>query len=122
MSEIKKYTIIVFTENETGMLSRVVSVFTRRHINVESLTTSKSSMAGIHRFTIVVKVDEDMVKKLVLQLEKQIDVVKAFYYEPDEIVYQEVALYKVPTEIFANSIKVEMLIRSHNAKVLVIEP
>jgi acetolactate synthase-1/3 small subunit len=122
MTEKQKYTIIVFTENETGMLSRVVSVFTRRHINVESLTTSKSSMAGIHRFTIVVMVDEEMVKKLVLQLEKQIDVVKAFYYEPDEVVYQEVALYKVPTEIFANSNKVEMLIRSHNAKVLVIEP
>lgn len=122
MSDKKKYTIIVFTENETGMLSRVVSVFTRRHISVESLTTSKSSMQGIYRFTIVVKVDEDMVKKLVLQLEKQIDVVKAFFYEPDEIVYQEVALYKVPTEIFTNSNTVEKLIRRHNAKVLVIEP
>lgn len=123
MSEEKlKYTIIVFTENETGMLSRVVSVFTRRHINVESLTTSKSSMKGIYRFTIVVKVTQDMVNKLVAQLEKQIDVVKAFYYEPDEIVYQEVALYKVPTHIFANSNKVETLIRKHNAKVLMIEP
>jgi acetolactate synthase-1/3 small subunit len=123
MSEEKqKYTIIVFTENETGMLSRVVSVFTRRHINVESLTTSKSSMKGIYRFTIVVKVTRNMVEKLVAQLEKQIDVVKAFYYEPDEIVYQEVALYKVPTHIFANSNKVEILIRRHNAKVLMIEP
>lgn len=122
MSDKKKYTIIVFTENETGMLSRVVSVFTRRHINVESLTTSKSSKPGVYRFTIVVKVDNEMVKKLVLQLEKQIDVIKAFFYEPNEIVYQEVALYKVPTEIFTNSNTVERLIRKHNAKVLVIEP
>jgi acetolactate synthase-1/3 small subunit len=122
MSDKQKYTIIVFTENETGMLSRVVSVFTRRHINVESLTTSKSSMKGIHRFTIVVKVTQDMVEKLVAQLEKQIDVVKAYHYEPDEIVYQEVALYKVPTSIFANGNKVEKLVRRHNAKVLMIEP
>lgn len=123
MSETKKhYTITVFTENETGLLSRVVSVFTRRHINVESMTTSQSSIPNIHRFTIVVSVTEEMVRKLVAQLEKQVDILKAFYYEPDEIVYQEIALYKVPTSVFSNSNQVEQLIRSHNARVLVIEP
>ncbi len=121
-NSINEYTITVFTEHQTGLLSRVVSIFTRRHINIESLTTSRSSMADIHRFTIVVRVNEDMVQKLVAQLEKQVDVVKAFYYENDEIVHQEIALYKVPTHIFANSDSVEHLIRSHNARVLVIEP
>ena len=122
MSEKKPFTIIVFTENETGMLSRVVSVFTRRHISVDSLTTSKSSMQGIYRFTICVKVSQDMVEKLVAQLEKQIDVVKAFYYEKNEIVYQEIALYKVPTHVFANGNEVETLIRRHSARILMIEP
>lgn len=122
MEEKKKYTITVFTENETGLLSRVVSVFTRRHISISSLTTSRSSMPKIHRFTIVVKVSEDMVVKLVAQLEKQVDVLKAFYYEETEIVYQEIALYKVPTHVFSNSDKVEHLVRRHNARVLVIEP
>lgn len=120
--EEKKYTITVFTENQPGLLARVVSVFSRRHISIMSLTTSKSSMPDIHRFTIVVYVDEPMVKKLVAQLEKQVDVLKAFYYEPDEIVYQEIALYKVPTNIFLNGNSVERMIRSHNARVLVIEP
>jgi acetolactate synthase-1/3 small subunit len=64
----KEYTLTVFTENQTGLLSRVVSIFTRRHVNIESLTTSKSSMPDIHRFTIVVHVSEDMVQKLVAQL------------------------------------------------------
>jgi len=122
MPNTTEYTITVFTEHQTGLLSRVVSIFTRRHINVESLTTSRSSMVDIHRFTIVVKVTEDMVQKLVAQLEKQVDVVKAFYYENDEIVHQEIALYKVPTHIFTNSDRVEHLIRSYNARVLVIEP
>ncbi len=117
----KEYTITVFTENHAGLLSRVVAIFSRRHINVESLTTSKSSMPDIHRFTIVVNVTEDMVKKLVAQLEKQVDVMKAFYYERDEIVFQEVALYKVPTSIFMNNTRVEKLIRSYNARVLEIE-
>ena len=117
----KKYTITIFTENFTGLLSRVVSVFTRRHINIECLTTSKSSMKGIYRFTIGVSVDEVTVKKLVNQLEKQIDVIKAFHYEADEIVYQEIALYKVPTHVFNNSNRVEHLIRSHNARILEVE-
>ena len=118
----REYTLTVFTENQTGLLSRVVSIFTRRHVNVESLTTSKSSMPGIHRFTIVVHVTEDMVQKLVAQLEKQVDVLKAFYYENDETVFQEIALYKVPTSIFAKGTRLEHLIRKHNARILEIEP
>jgi acetolactate synthase-1/3 small subunit len=118
----KNYTITVFSEHQAGLLSRVVSVFTRRHINIESLTTSKSSIDGIHRFTIVVRVTERMVQKLVAQLEKQVDILKAFYDEPEEIVYQELALYKVPTSVFSNGDRVEKLLRRHNARVLVIEP
>ena len=116
------YTITVFTEHITGMLSRVVSVFTRRHVNIESLTTSQSSMEGIHRFTIVVMVEEEMVKKLVAQLDKQIDVIKAFYDVPEDIVYQEIALYKIPFSVFSNGTVVERLVRAHNARILVIEP
>ncbi|MCB0656063.1 MAG: acetolactate synthase small subunit [Saprospiraceae bacterium] len=115
------FTITVFTENKTGLLTRVVSVFTRRHINIESLTTSRSSLEGIHRFTIVVVVEEEMVQKLVAQLEKQVDVLKAFYYRDSEIVQQEIALYKVPANAFKNGDRVERLIRAHNARILVIE-
>lgn len=119
--ETRDYTITVFSEHQTGILSRVVSIFTRRHINIESLTTSQSSIKGIHRFTIVVKVDEAMVEHLVAQLEKQVDIIKAFHYEPHEIVYQEVALYKVPTSFFVDSSRIERLVRSHNARILLIE-
>lgn len=121
MKMTKEYTITVFTENQTGLLARVVSVFTRRHINIESLTTSQSSIPGIHRFTIVVHVAEEVVQKLVAQLEKQVDIVKAFYYEPEEVVHQEMALYKVPTRVFSNGNKVESLVRKHNARILEIE-
>ncbi len=117
----KEYTLTVFTEHQTGMLSRVVSICTRRYINVESLTTSKSSIPGIHRFTIVVNTTEDMVRKLCAQLEKQVDVLKAYFDENSEIVYQEIALYKIPTQKFMQGNRVEKLIRRHNARVLEIE-
>ena len=118
----REFTISVFTENQAGLLQRVVTVFTRRHINIESLTTSKSSMEGIHRFTIVVRVVEDQVIKLVASLDKQIDVIKAFYYQTNEVVHQEVALYKIPSATFANGDETEILIRSYNARILSIEP
>ena len=115
------YTITVFTEDQAGLLSRVVGIFNRRKINIDSLTTSQSSDPSIHRFTIVVDADEETVSKLRAQLDKQVDVLKAFYYADEEIVHQEIALYKVPTNVFQNGDRVERLIRRHNARVLLIE-
>ncbi|MEM9887492.1 MAG: acetolactate synthase small subunit [Bacteroidota bacterium] len=122
MMEKKEYTLTVFTEHQTGVLQRVVTVFTRRHINVEALTTSQSSIEGIHRFTIKVLVTEDMVNKLVAQLDKQVDVLKSYAYENNEIVHQELALYKVPLEAFTAGQQLEKLVRKHNARILEIEP
>ena len=116
------YTFVIFTEDFTGLLQRVVSVFSRRHINIESLTTSKSSDPSIHRFTLQVRVTQAMMEHLIGQLNKQVDVVRAFAYEAHEVVQQEIALYKVPTEAFAQGDEVERLIRSHNARILTIEP
>jgi acetolactate synthase-1/3 small subunit len=118
---MKEYTISIFTENHIGLLSRVVAIFTRRHINVESINASPSSMKGIYRITVVVNVAEEMVKKLVAQLDKQVDILKSFYHDSTEIVYQELALYKVPTNIFLNGDSLESLIRLHNARILRIE-
>ncbi|GLR18119.1 acetolactate synthase small subunit [Portibacter lacus] len=122
MSEKKEFTISVFTENRTGLISRVVSIFTRRHINIDSLTTSQSSMEGIHRFTIVIQTTNEQVIKLIGQLDKQIEVLKSFYYDNEEIVFQEIALYKVPTEAFSGGDVIERIVRRHNARILRIEP
>ncbi len=119
---MKEYTISVFSENKVGLLNRIVSIFTRRYINIESLNTSESSMENIFRFTIVVNLEEEQVRKVVTQIDKQVDVLKAFYYESHEIVYQEIALYKVPSSIFMEGDTVEALVRSHNARILSIEP
>ena len=119
---MKDFTITVYSENKIGLLSRIVSVFTRRHINIESLTTSEASIKGIHRFTIVVNLTEVAVKKVAAQIEKQIDVLKVFYYDESEIIHQELALYKVPTSGFKNGNSLEKIIRQHNARILEIEP
>lgn len=120
-TDIQEYTLTVFCENKTGLLSRIVSVITRRHYNIESLTASPSATEGIFRFTIMVRVTQDQVRKLAKQIDKQIDVLKVFYYTNDEIIYQEIALYKIPIKVFYNSNAVETMVRTHNARVLAIE-
>ena len=118
----KEYTLSVFSEHKVGLLHRITVIFSRRKINIESLNTSESEVRGIYRFTIVIHTTEDMVKSVTKQIEKQIGILKAFYHTLDEIVYQEIALYKVPTKAFEDGDEVENLIRRHNARILAIEP
>lgn len=116
----QEFTITVYTENRIGLLSRIAIMFSRRKINIESLNTSPSEVEGIHRFTIVIEETEDVVRKLVRQIEKQVEVLKAYYNTNDEIVWQELALYKVPTDEIAEKVKVERLLREHGARAVLI--
>ena len=119
--ENNTYNISVFTENSVGMLNRITIIFTRRNINIESITASESEIEGIHRYTIVVNEPKEVVRKVVSQIEKQIDVVKAFYHSDDEVVYQEIALYKLPTNMLASGGDAERIVRAHHARILTIE-
>ncbi len=118
----KLYTLSIFTENRHGLLHRVTVIFTRRRINIESLTVSESETKGVHRYTIVIESDENHIQKIVKQLEKQVDVIKAFYHKDEETVFQEIALYKVPTHKIANGVKLETLVRNNHARILEVEP
>ena len=116
----QQYTITVYTENQIGLLNRIAILFSRRKINVESLNTSPSEVEGIHRFTIVINETEEVVRKLCRQIEKQVDILKAYYNTNDEIIWQELALYKVSTEEIAEKVKVERLLREYGARAVVI--
>jgi acetolactate synthase-1/3 small subunit len=116
----KEFTITVYTENQVGLLNRIAIIFSRRKMNVDSLNSSPSELEGIHRFTIVIHETEDIVSKLVRQIEKQVEVLKAYYNTPDEIVWQELALYKVSTDEITEKVKVERLLREYGARVVAI--
>lgn len=112
------YTVTIFSENTVGLLGQVTTVFTRRQLNIETLSVSPSAIEGIHKFTITVFCDESMIKKVVLQIDKRVDVLKAYYNTSDELVSQEIALYKLSTPDFLKMKSVETLIRTHNARIL----
>jgi acetolactate synthase I/III small subunit len=113
-------TLTVFTENQVGLINRIAIMFSRRKINIESLNVSPSELEGIHRFTILVTEEEEVIRKLARQLEKQVDVLKVYFNTNEEIVWQEMALYKVPAHIINEKVKVERLLRQHGARAVVI--
>ena len=116
----QEYTITVYTENQIGLLNRIAIIFSRRKINIESLNTSPSEVEAIHRFTIVINETEEVVRKLCRQIEKQVEVLKAYFNTGEEIVWQELALYKVSTDEIAEKVKVERLLRQYGARAVVI--
>lgn len=117
----KEFTLSIFTEDVVGILNRVSVIFARRNINIDSITASLSEFKGIHRYIIVINVEVELVKKLIKQLEKQVDVLKAFYHLNDEAIFQEIGLYKLPKNILVVGSEVEKVISKHNAKALTTE-
>jgi acetolactate synthase-1/3 small subunit len=116
----QEFTITVYTENQVGLLNRIAIIFSRRKINIESMNSSPSEIDGIHRFTIVITEVEDVVRKLCRQIEKQVEVLKVYYNTDDQIIWQELALYKVSTDEVAEKVQVERLLREHGARAVVI--
>ena len=116
----QEYNLTIYTEHQVGLLNRIAIMFSRRKINIESLNTSPSEVEGIHRFNIVINETEDTVRKIVRQIEKQVDVLKAYFNTNENIIWQELALYKVPTDIITEKVKVERLLRTYGARVVAI--
>ncbi|MBT0811125.1 acetolactate synthase small subunit [Litoribacter ruber] len=113
---MKKFTISVFTENFIGILNRITIIFTRRGVNINGITASESREDGIYRLTIEVTSTDEQIVQLVNQIERIIDVIKAFYYKDDQVVFQEIALYKLPVSSLDPGL--EKVIRQYNARII----
>jgi len=119
---IEEFTITAFSENHIGLLNRITIIFTRRQVNIESLTVCESSIRGISKFTIVVNDTREKVEKICGQIEKLTEVLKCYFFTENEIIHQEVALYKVPTMALLESNMVETIVRKYSARILEVTP
>ena len=116
--ENKLYTITIFSENSVGLLSRVSLIFTRRGINIESISASSCSIPGVTKWIITAFTDRELLDQVAKQVERCIEVLKVFVYDDSEIIYQEVALYKIWTDLLLDEPHVERIIRDHSARIL----
>ena len=98
MEKTKLYTITVFSENTVGLLNQITIIFTRRAINIETLSVSPSAIKGIHKFTITAFATQSVIEKIVKQIDKRVDILKSYYNTDEDLIHQEIALYKIATE------------------------
>jgi len=118
--EIKTYTISIYTENNIGLLNRISAIFQRRHINIESLTTSQSEIENVNRFVIVVNISESHALKVVKQFEKQIEVIRAYYHTDEETIYRESALFKIKSDLLFEERQIQNIIKESNAIIVTV--
>ena len=118
--EIKHFTVSIYTENNIGLLNRISAIFQRRHINVESLNTSISEMEGVSRFTLVVDITEDQMKKIIGQLERQVEVIKAYYHTDEETIYQISAMFKIKSDLLFEERQIQNIIKESNARIVTV--
>ena len=116
------HTILVYSENISGLLSQITAVFTRRQVNIESLNVSASSIPGLHKYTITAWSDEDQIIKIARQIEKKIDVVIANYFTDDQLFIRESGLYKLATPMVLENPEISRTIRRFDAHIIEVNP
>ena len=76
----------------------------------------------IFRFIIVVNASEFMIKRLVKQIEKQIEVIASFYHTNDQTIFLETALYKVKSKSLFDEKHIQKIIKNSQANIVTVSP
>jgi acetolactate synthase-1/3 small subunit len=118
--EIKTFTISVYTENNIGLLNRISAIFQRRHINIESLTTSQSEIKNVNRFVIVVKITEEQAIKLVGQIEKQVEAIRAYYHTNEETIFTESCMFKIKSDLLFDEPQIQNIIKESDSRIVTV--
>jgi acetolactate synthase-1/3 small subunit len=116
----KLYTVSIYTENNVGLLNRISGIFQRRKINVESINSSISEIERVSRWSIVVDVSEEQIRKIIGQIEKQVEVIKAYYHTDEETIYQESCLFKIKSDLLFEDRQIQNIIKESNARIVTV--
>jgi len=89
MEENKLYMVSIYSENHVGLMSSISNIFTRRSLNIESMTVFPSEFPGIHHWIIRTYASRPMIGQVIKQIEKKIDVIYSCFYEPESYLEAE---------------------------------
>ncbi len=95
--KLDTHIIVVWVDNEAGVLARVVGLFSGRGYNIESLAVAEiDQKLNISRITIVTTGTPQVIDQIKLQLKKLVPVHKVadFKREDKNVIFKEMALFK----------------------------
>ncbi|MDG1715847.1 acetolactate synthase small subunit [Lacinutrix sp.] len=114
------YTVSIYTENNIGLLNRISAIFQRRHINIESINSSVSEIENVTKWIMVVKLSEEQMKKIIGQIEKQVEVIKAYYHTEEETIYQESCMFKIKSNLLFDERHIQNIIKESNSRIVTV--
>ena len=117
-----KYTVSIYTENSVGLLNRISAIFQRRHINIESFNSSMTEIENVQRWTILVITSETYIKKIVGQINRQVEVIQSYYHTDEETIYQESCLFKIKSSLLFDDRQIQNIIKESNAIIVTVNP
>tara|TARA_B100000927_G_scaffold238084_1_gene198991 strand:- start:142 stop:672 length:531 start_codon:yes stop_codon:yes gene_type:complete len=117
-----KYTVSIYTENSVGLLNRISAIFQRRHINIESFNSSITEIENVQRWTILVITSESLIKKIVGQINRQVEVIQAYYHTDEDTIYQESCLFKIKSSLLFDDRQIQNIIKESNAIIVTVNP
>ena len=92
------YTLAILVNNKAGVLMRVVSLFSRRGYNIDSLSVGETESPERSRITIVISGDRNIVDQIIRQAEKLVDVIKVYEMTTSGSVKAELVLVKIKAD------------------------
>ena len=120
MSDQKTYTVSIYTENNIGLLNRISAIFQRRKINIESFSASDSEVEDVFRWTLVVEMSEENIIKIIGQIERQVEVIKAYYHTDEETIFSESGLFKIKSSLLFEEPQIQNIIKESNARIVTV--
>lgn len=95
MNSVTRQTLAVLVDNESGVLSQVSRLFSRKGYNIESLAVGTTDDPDTSRITIEVLADDDHTRLLCNQLRKLLPVHSVKMLTPEKSIRRELVMYKV---------------------------
>ena len=104
----KRYTLAILVNNNPGVLMRVVSLFSRRGYNIDSLSVGETEDERLSRITIVVPGDRAVVEQIKKQVAKLYDVIQVYEMTRTASLQRELIMIKVMASVASRTEVVEL--------------
>lgn len=117
----QEYTLTAYTEDQMGLIHQLAVILSRRKISLVTLNISTCEIDQMYRFTFVLNETFEIVRNIALQIEKIIEVFKCYYSTNDQIVWKQMALFKIKTSGMMHPKNIDGLFQKYNARYIIIE-
>ncbi len=114
----EKQYLILLVENNSGVLTRISSLFCQRGFNIDSLNVSTTDNPRISRITIVTHGDEGKFRQIIKQTDKLIETKTIFPVEPCDSLLRELLLLKLEARTEDETKLIERLAKDVGAKII----